>query len=85
MLQVSELTGKTYDDEDQVFFRNYVQASAYISWSGEGSKVLTDLFVDSNQKLVFVFPKIVHEKLKHRWIRTTNEYHANKESGGQNG
>jgi hypothetical protein len=85
MYQVSELTGERYEAEDQVFFRNYIQAAAYINWSENGSKVLTDLFVDSNQKLVFVFPKSVHEKLKHKWINKNNEYHTLKESGGQRG
>lgn len=85
MLSTSELTGQTYEAEDQVFFRNYIQAAAYINWSENGSKVLTDLFVDSNQKLVFVFPKSVHKKLKHKWINRNNVYHAQKNSGDQDG
>lgn len=81
MYQVSDVTGKTYNDEDMVFFRNYVQAAYYISWGVE----LVDLFVDSSMKLVFVFSKEDHERLKHKWINKNNAYHAQKNSGDQDG
>ena len=75
MKVVSEVTGIEYEAEDCVFFRNYIQAAHYISW---GAK-LVDMFTDNQIKLVFVFTKDTHNKLKARW--------GNKESnqGGQNG
>lgn len=81
MIQISEVTGKRYNDEEMVFFRNYVQAAYYISWGVE----LVDLFVDSSMKLVFVFSKEDHERLKRKWINKNNTYHAQKNSGGRNG
>lgn len=63
MIQFSDVTGKQYDDEDCVFFRNIYQSSKYISW---GAKVV-DLFCGSDDKLVFVFSKQDHEKYKHKW------------------
>ena len=51
MLQVSELTGKTYDDEEMVHFKNYVQSAHYVAW---GAK-LVDLYVSSDMKFVYVF------------------------------
>ena len=68
MRQVSEITGKEYEDSDMVHFRNYVQSAYYISWSCR----LIDLFVDNNKKLVFVFSKKDHERVKHRWINQQN-------------
>ena len=59
----SDTTGLWYEDEDMVFFRNYVQAAHYISW---GAK-LWDIFTDSNMKLVYVFSKADHEKFRDRW------------------
>ena len=63
MKSVSELTGEVYENEDCCFFRNYVQAAYYIAW---GCK-LVDLFVDNNMKLVFVFLKSDHMKVRDRW------------------
>lgn len=63
MVSVSEFTGKTYIDEDCVFFRNYIQAASYISW---GAKLI-DVFTDSQCKLVFVFSKLDHAKYRDRW------------------
>lgn len=59
----SDVTGKWYEENDCVFFRNYVQSAHYIAWGGE----LVDLFTDSQNKLVFVFTKDTHNRLKMRW------------------
>lgn len=59
----SETTGKCYEDEDCVFFRNYVQSGYYIEWGAE----LVDVFTDSSHKLVFVFTKADHNRLKEKW------------------
>lgn len=63
MIVQSETTGKYYEDEDCVFFRNYIQAAKYISW---GAKII-DLFTDGSDKLVYVFSKLDHNKYKLRW------------------
>lgn len=63
MKSISELTGELYEDEETVFFRNYIQAAHYYSW---GCK-LVDLFVDSQMKWVFVFKKEDHLKYRDRW------------------
>lgn len=66
MLQISELNGEKYDDSDCVFFRNPTQAAHYLFW---GAK-LVDLFVGGDMKIVYVFLKKTHNKLKYRWIKT---------------
>lgn len=63
MKTLSETTGKCYEDEDCVFFRNYVQSAYYIEWGAE----LIDIFTDSLHKLVFVFTKDDHNRLKEKW------------------
>lgn len=74
MVQVSNITGKVYDDKECVFFRNYVQASYYLNWGAE----LKDLFSDSEYKLVFVFSKTDHERFKMRWGTKNKEYFDSK-------
>lgn len=63
MKSKSEITGKYYEDEECVFFRNYIQSAYYIEW---GAKLI-DIFTDSKHKLVFVFSKADHEKYKMKW------------------
>lgn len=63
MISVSELTGKTYEAEDCVFFRNCIQSAYYIEWGAE----LIDLFVGGDHKLVFVFPRSDHVKYRDKW------------------
>ena len=65
MYVTSDVTGKTYATENVHFFRNPLQSAYYMSWGG--SNVLVDLFVDGQNKLVFVFEKSTHDKLKDRW------------------
>lgn len=63
MMQHSDITGKNYYDEECVFFRNCAQSARYLEWNAE----LLDLFTDSQHKLVFVFPRKDHDRLKNRW------------------
>ena len=63
MKSISDLTGRMYENDDVVFFRNHVQAAYYHSWGCE----LVDLFVDNNMKWVFVFWKADHIKHRDRW------------------
>lgn len=69
MKSKSGLTGLWYEDEEVYFFRNYVQSAYYLEW---GAK-LVDLFTDSNHKLVFVFLKEDHARLKDRWINNKDK------------
>lgn len=66
----SNVLGHNYDDEDMVFFRNYVQAAYYIEWGAR----LYDLFTDSKHKLVFVFSKDDHKRLIDRWMKQKDEH-----------
>ena len=59
----SDVTGKYYEDEDCVFFRNALQSAFYKFHDAE----LVDLFVDDNMRFVFVFYKEDHERLKMLW------------------
>ena len=63
MISVSELTGKTYEAEDCVFFRNCIQSAYYIEWGAE----LIDLFVGGDHKLVFVFSRSDPVKYRDKW------------------
>ncbi len=63
MMELSETTGRLYNADDLVFFRNCVQSAHYIKWGA----TLYDLFVDSQDRLVFCFSREDHNKLKHRW------------------
>ena len=69
MRQISEVTKLTYYDEDCVFFRNIMQSIKYIEWGAR----LVDLFVDGEHKLVFVFFKEDHDKLKLKWGKNYEE------------
>lgn len=69
MKSISESTGKTYENEDCHFFRNYIQAAYYFSWGCE----LVDLFVDGDMKWVFVFKKSDHEWAKLKWAEKNKE------------
>lgn len=74
MLERSEITGKTYNADDCVFFRNCIQSAKYISWGAE----LLDLFVDSQDKLVFCFSRKDHDKFKERWGTKYNNKNSNR-------
>lgn len=63
MIEISNITGKTYEDRDCVFFRNPIQSAFYVF---KGAK-LVDLFVDDEMKFVFVFSREDHECLKMIW------------------
>lgn len=69
MKSISDLTGKMYENEDVVFFRNHVQAAHYYAWGCE----LIDQFVDGNMKWVFVFKKSDHEWAKIKWAENKDK------------
>ena len=63
MLQKSHLTGRPYNEDDVIFFRNPVQ-SAYYFLNGA---TLVDLIVTEELKFIFIFNKRDHERLKLNW------------------
>lgn len=65
----SEVTGILYENEDCVFFRNYIQAAYYIEWGCP----LIDIFTDGQHKLVFVFYRSDHDKHIVKWIERKKE------------
>ena len=77
MRTLSETTGKYYEDEDCVFFRNTLQSAFYVF---HGAK-LVDMFVDDKMRFVFVFTKADHERLKMMWKNSNIE----KEKVSNNG
>lgn len=68
-MQVSELTGKTYLDEDCVFFRNIYQICFYV----KHNIMPIDLFCDSKDKLVAVFERKAHESIIGLWMENKNK------------
>jgi len=69
MMTKSELTGKWYQDEEMVFFKNTLQSAFYVF---HGS-VLQDIFVNDKMKFVYVFKKTDHERLKMLWKNSSIE------------
>ena len=69
MLEFSEVTGKTFESEECVFFRNIFQCAFYLAHNCP----VQDVFVDSEMRLVFVFKKDDHKKILPLWM-------ANKEN-----
>lgn len=76
MVQVSEVTGKIYNDEEMVYFKNYVQSAHYVAW---GAK-LVDLYVTSDMKFVYVFSKEDHNKYKMRWGKKNTNFQTQSEN-----
>ena len=75
MLTISELTGKTYEDRDCVFYRNLYQCAFMI----KNNVYPVDMFTDGGGKLVMVFNREDHKKIMPLWV-------ANKDTkvGDQN-
>ena len=63
MLTKSEVTGRSYEPEDSVYFKNAKQSASYVLW---GAKLL-DVFPTNDKVFVFVFSKEDHEKYKRKW------------------
>lgn len=73
MLQKSHLTGKIYNEDDVVFFRNVYQ-SAYYCLKGAH---LVDLIPTDELKFVFVFERKDHQKYRADWEK--RKYQNKKE------
>lgn len=64
MKYFSETTGREYEGESSVFYRNLVQAAWILS---KPDATLLDIFCDSKGKMVLVFPLELHKKYIQEW------------------
>lgn len=64
MRYFSETTGKEYESEEAVFYRNLMQAAWLLS---KPDATLLDIFCDRSGKMVLVFPKDLHKKYIREW------------------
>ena len=78
MYDTSDITGKTYETNDVHYFRNPLQSAYYLSWGGPSA--LVDLFVDGQNKLVFVFEKSTHNKFKERWHKHCEQWNEEQKA-----
>jgi len=69
MLEHSDVTGKSWQSEEAVYFRNPAQSGFYI---GNGATIL-DVFADSENKMVVVFPREDHNVLWKKWMDNKKE------------
>lgn len=63
MFTKSDVTGKRYEPESSVYFRNAKQSASYVYWGAE----LLDVIPTEDKMFVFVFSKEDHDKYKIRW------------------
>lgn len=63
MYVISELTGEHYESRDMVHFLNPTQSARYLEW---GAK-LYDIQVSSDHRMIFVFSKEDHMRLRDKW------------------
>ena len=70
MRYFSETTGRHYEAESSVFYRNLIQAAWLLS---KPDAILLDIFCDSNGKMVLVFPLELHKKYIKEWAERTRE------------
>ena len=64
MIEFRDVTGKQFNSEDAVYYRNVIQSAFMLS---KPDCVLLDIFTDSNEKIVFVFPRELHKKYINEW------------------
>lgn len=70
MKYYSETTGKEYESEEAVFYRNLTQSSWLLS---KPDATLLDIFCDGGGKMVWVFPLTLHKKYIREWAERTRE------------
>jgi hypothetical protein len=70
----SSTTGKNFEAEDAVYYRNMIQSAFMLS---KADCVLLDVF-ENNGKIVMCFPKWMHEKYIHDWIEYSNKNKNNE-------
>lgn len=70
MKYFSETTGREYEAESSVFYRNLVQAAWLLN---KPDAILLDIFCDSKGKMVLVFPLELHKKYIQEWAERPRE------------
>lgn len=70
----SETTGKTYNDEDAVFYANLVQAAWLMS---KPDATLLDIFCRGDGRMILVFPKELHKKYVAEWAERSRQNREN--------
>lgn len=70
MKYFSETTGKEYESEEAVFYRNLIQAAWLLN---KPDATLLDIFCDSGEKMVLVFPKELHKKYIGEWAERSRQ------------
>lgn len=68
MKVISSTTGKIYEAEEAVYYRNMIQSAFMLS---KVDCELLDVF-ENNGKIVMVFPKWMHEKYIREWVERSN-------------
>ncbi len=75
MKYYSETTGKEYEAESAVFYRNLVQAAWLLS---KPDATLLDIFCDNSGKMVLVFPIELHKKYIQEWVERSRQNKGEK-------
>lgn len=70
MMCYSETTGKTYDDNDAVFYANLVQAAWLMN---KPDATLLDIFCRGDGRMILVFPKELHKKHIAEWAERSRQ------------
>ena len=69
MKVISNTTGKIYESEEAVHYRNMIQSAFMLS---KIDCELLDVF-ENNGKIVMVFPEWMHKKYIQEWIDRSNK------------
>ena len=70
----SGTTGKVYEAEEAVYYRNMIQSAFMLSKS---DCVLLDVF-ENNGKIVMVFPMTLHKKYIREWAERQHDNQGDK-------
>ena len=74
MIVISNTTGKVYEAEEAIHYRNMIQSAFMLS---KIDCELLDVF-ENNGKIVMVFPKWMHKKYIQEWIERSNKVKSEK-------
>lgn len=69
MKVISSATGKTFESEEAVYYRNMIQSAFMLS---KFDCELLDVF-ENNGKIVMCFPKWMHKKYIGEWAERSHE------------
>lgn len=60
---ISDITGKKYEPEESVYFKNAKQSASYVLWGA----TLLDVIATNDKLFIFVFSRKDHEKYRGKW------------------